>query len=102
MFAKFEIIKNSEVSIFLIEFITFKKYLLIIIIPFVLAFVLNYIQIEIISSILIILISFAIYLKLKLLDHQDIESGLKIILPNNKVESIKIKIITYLKRMYLM
>ena len=80
----------------------YKKYLLIIIIPFVLAFVLNYIQIEIISSILIILISFAIYLKLKLLDHQDIESGLKIILPNNKVESKKIKIMTYLKRMDLM
>jgi O-antigen/teichoic acid export membrane protein len=90
------LVKNAKINL------EIKKYMIISSIPFGIAIVVDYLQIEIISAILIVILSFIVYARLRLFNEEDLESGLRIILPNNKVEPTKIKIITYLKKMYLM
>jgi len=80
----------------------YKKYLIISIIPFGFAIVFDNLQIEIISSILILIASFALYTKLKMFNEQDLESGLRIIVSSEKVQPTKTKIITFLRKLHLM
>ena len=90
------LIKNANLNL------EYKKYLIISIIPFGIAIIVDNLQFEIISSILIVIISFVIYTKLKMFDEKDLESGLRIIVSNDKVEPTKIKILNVLKKLHIM
>ena len=89
------LMRNTKINL------EYKKYVIISIIPLGLGFMLNNLQNEIISSILIIILSFMIFSKLKMFDEQDLESCLRIIVSKERIDPTKKKIIGILTKLRL-
>lgn len=93
-------------TIILIERIKFRlqyvKFFLISIIPFAIGYFLDLFSIGVFGVGVIILLSVLIYLKLKLIDEDNIEIMLRLIMNKNKAKNAKDEIVIKLKRIHLM
>lgn len=93
-------------TIILIERIKFRlqylKFFLISIIPFAIGYFLDLFSIGVFGAGIIILFSVLIYLRLKLIDEDNIETMLRLIMNKNKAKNAKDKIVIRLKRIWLM
>ena len=75
---------------------------LISIIPFALGYFFELINIGILGSVLLFFISILIYLRLKLIKEDDIESILEMLLPEDKVVPVKDSLVLTLRRFHIM
>ena len=78
------------------------KIFLISIIPFAIGYFLDLFSIGVFGAGVIILLSVLIYLKLKLIDEDNIETMLRLIMNKNKAKNAKDEIVIKLKRIHLM
>lgn len=93
-------------TILLIERMNFrlqyKTFLIISIIPFAIGYLLDLFTIAVFGAGIIILLSVMIYLKLKFIDEDNIESILRLITKENEVKVAREEIVTKLKQFHLM
>lgn len=82
-----------------LQYLTF---LAISIIPFVIGYSLQILNIELLGIVILLLLSFAIYIKLKILNEDDILSFLKVFLPTKKAVHRQKQIVIILKQLRLL
>ena len=82
--------------------IEYKKYLIISVIPFAIGYLLEFFNIGIIGGIILILISFIIFLKIKLIVREDINDVCKIFERSKESSQLSKRIINILEKSHLL